>query len=409
MHRSFFRSLLALALAGGALVLPAVATAQTRVVVLGIRSLEGDDEFARNLTGALRHAASQVNGWNVISNEVTLAQIALAHGCEEIDTACMAQVAQTLNVQRVVYGDVRRTSARAPFDFSLNLHLFNAETGDIEHSVTDTIPGVRRDIDDLREPVRRYIAALSGAPRVGTLHVSVNVPGAEVFIDGRSVGHADEDGRLDVTDVQAGSREVRVVAPGHQSFRSTVSVEPYGEASFEAELQVGTNGEGGGGMSPDIVLGAGLLVAAAGLAAGWIASWAHVRFGLSEDADFVQYRRDVGLYLQIQPPGPGMPRIEDACHYATSDNSTMRLLTPRGETEGIADLPRANRARDVCNEASVFEVLEFAFGIGAAVAAGVGTYFLVSGITGGDANEQAWMLTPSFGPDHGYLGVAARF
>ena len=394
--RLFHRSLVTLLVLGSALA-PAVASAQT-VIVLGIRSVEGDDEFARNLTGALRHSASQVQGWNVSEREVTLTQMALAHGCDEPDPTCLEQMAQTLTAERILYGDVRWTSAGQTYDFSVNLHLFNAQTNQIENTVTDTIPGVRRDIDDLREPARRYVAALSGAPRAGTLRVTVNVPGAEVFVDGESVGTADADGRLVVADVQAGSRSVRVVAPGHQSFASTVSVEAYGEASFEAELQAG----GGGPSTPfptELVVGVGLLVVAAALAGGMIGSWLQIS-DMQSDPDYQALRADAGVYLASNPNAP-----HDVCALIATTSSH------RGAVVGGADAPTQNRLDAVCRDAPTWEALQFVFGIGAAAAAGVGAYFLVSALSGSSAppSEQAIQLVPSFGPDHAYLGVAGQF
>lgn len=390
------RSLLILLVVGATLA-PALASAQT-VVVLGIRSVEGDDEFARNLTGALRHAASQVQGWTVSEREVTLTQMALAHGCDEPDPTCLEQMAQTLTAERILYGDVRRTNAGATYDFSVNLHLFNAEIHQIENTVTDTIPGIRRDIDDLREPARRYVAALSGAPRSGTLRVTVNVPGAEVFVDGQSVGTADADGRLVVADVQAGSRSVRVVATGHQSFTSTVSVEAYGEASFEAELQSG----GGGPSAPfptELVVGTGLLVVAAALAAGMIGSWVQIN-DMQNDMDFQALRADAGVYLASNSNAP-----RDVCALIGPTSSH------RGGVLMGADAATQNRLDAVCREAPTWEALQFVFGIGAAAAAGVGAYFLVSALSGSAAppSEQVFQLTPSFGPDHAYLGVAGQF
>lgn len=406
MQRSFLLSLFAvLVAASAALAQPEVASAQARVMVLGIRSVEGDDEFSRNLTGALRHASSQVQGWTVSDNEVTLAQMALAYGCDEPDPQCLSQIADSLSVDRVVYGDVRRTSAGDTYDWSINLHLFNAETHQIEHSVADTIPGVRRDIDDLREPVRRYIAELSGAPRVGTLHISVNVPGAEVFIDDEPVGTADDEGQLDVTDVASGSRNVHIVAEGHQSFRSTVSVEPYGEASFEAELQAAT---GGGGEFPvELVSGIGLLVVAAGLAAGWIGSWYHVRYDLNTDPAFQQFRMQAGELLIANNPGMQVdPNQYDACALG---NNNWQLVDSSGMVHARNDA--GERGRQVCSDASTFEALEFVFGIGAAAAAGVGIYLLIDALTGSSTppSQQSWRLTPSFSLSHGYLGVAAEF
>lgn len=391
--------LAALAGLGTITIAPALASAQT-VAVLGIRSVDGDDEFARDLTGALRHAATQVRGWSVSEREVTLTQMALAHGCEEPDPGCLALMADSLQVERIIYGDVRRTSASEQYDFSVILHIFNADSDQIEHTVTDTVPHGRRDIDDLRDLVRRYIAALSGAPRTGTLHINVNVPGAQVFVDGELLGTADTDGRLTATDVPAGTRSVRVVAPGHHSFRSTVSVEAYGEATFEAELEAGGGSGGGGSFPVELVTGAGLLVVAAGLAAGWIGSWVHLRFGLEQDPDYQAYRRTAGPYLQANPA------LTDVCQAAQSS-----VLDERTLGGAFAQETRLRAVERVCNEAPTWEVLQFVFGIGAA-AAGVGAYFLVTALTGGDASAaqaEAWQLTPSFGPNHAYVGVARRF
>lgn len=384
--RLLYRSILSALILGSALTTPVLASAQS-VIVLGIRSVEGDDEFARNLTGALRHAASQVEGWSVSDREVTLAQMALAHGCDEPDPVCLSQMAETLTAERILYGDVRRTNPGATYDFSLYLHLYNAETQQIESTATDTIAGVRRDIDDLREPARRYLAALSGAPRAGSLRVAVNVPGAEIFIDDESAGTADENGALIIANVPAGSRRVRVVAPGHQTFGSTVSVEAYGEASFHADLQ---RTESGGEFPVDIVTGAALLVVAAGLAAAWIGSWAHLKYGLERETEYQAYRR--AAFRRDGPDGD-ICQSANSANPATTDSATVR------------------RTAQICNEAPTWEALEFAFGIGAGVVAGIGTYFLVNGIMGGssDDTEQALQLTPSFGLDHAYIGVAGRF
>lgn len=363
---------------------PAAVRAQTSVMVLGVRSVEGDDEFARNMTGALRHAASQVQGWDVSDRDVTLSQMALAHGCDEPDPTCMASIADTLSTQRVIYGDVRRTSAGDNFDFSVNLYLFNAETDQIEHTVAETLPGVRRDIDDLREPARRYIASLAGAPRAGTLNISVNVPGAEVFIDGESVGSADADGHLLIENVQAGTRNVRIVAPGHQSFRSTISIEAYGESSFEAELVVGEGSSGPSEFPVELVTGVGLLVVAAGLAAGWIYSWYRVYIGIQDDPEYVAFRE--------------------------SFSGTDTNICATNVAGGAAVRPRL---AELCSEASTLEVLEFVFGIGAAAAAGVGLYFLITAMTSSDDSDSAQgpSIVPvvSVGSDHGYVGLRASF
>lgn len=350
---------------------PSFAAAQNEVMVLGIRSVEGDDEFTRNLTGALRNAASQVQGWNVSDREVTLTQMALAHGCDEPDPTCLAAIAESLEAGRIIYGDVRRTSSAEPFDFAVAIHNFDTASGEIEHSVADTIPGIRQDIDDLRDPARRWVAALSGAPRTGTLTVSVNAPGAEVFVDDESVGTTNDQGHLQVDGVEAGTRSVRVVAPGHSSFRGSVSVEAYGDAMLEAELEAGAGGEE---FPVNLVVGIGLLVVAAAFAGGWAYSGARL-LDIDGSAQWDEIRSRYGLGTQ------------NLCATSTLPDAT-----------------------ELCSESSNLEVLQFVFGALTLAAAGAGGYFLVTALLGGDPEEeQAVQLVPSVGPDHAYLGLQVRF
>lgn len=363
-----------------ALSAPATASAQS-VIVLGIRSLDGDDEFARNLTGALRHAASQVSDWEVSDREVTLAQMALAHGCDDPNPSCMAEIADSLSAERVIYGDVRRTSAEAQFDFSVSLHLFNAESDQVERSVADTIPSIRTDIDDLREPVRRYVAELAGAPRTGTLRV-VALPGAEIFVDGEAVGVADAEGQLVVEDLEPGTRNVRIAAEGHDAYTSQVALEPYEEASLEADLQaIGGGGGGGGGEFPTgIVVGAGLLAISVGLAAGWIWSWNRVTNEIQNDPAFVSARA-------AQPE-----TVDNICATIAPGDAGYNTVT------------------GLCNEADTLEPLQFVFAVSAAAVAGVGLYFLLDGVMGADGDgEHAFLLVPTASPDGGGLSVVGSF
>lgn len=364
-----------------ACIAPAAASAQAEVMVLGIRSVEGDDEFARNLTGALRHEASQVSEWTVSDREVTLAQLVLAHGCAEPDPACMTQIADSLQADRLLYGEVRRTSAGESYDFSINLHVFNGQSDEIEASVADTIPQIRRDIDDLREPARRYVAALSGAPRLGTAHIVVNVPGAEVFVDGESVGTTDDQGELIVENVEAGSRNVRIVAPGHQSFASTLSVEAYGEATFEAELQAGAGGGGLSGRDVELIVGIGMTAAGVVLGALWGA---------------LGYE----YYFQLVDDGPGVG----------DDLQRARALYPMGTEDVCAEPPAEPWIDDLCSKLDTYQYLVPILGIAGAVVGGVGIYFLISALTSGDEpSDSAFRLEPSVGPDHAFLGATIAF
>jgi len=128
-------------------------------------------------------------------------------------------------------------------------------------------------------------------------------------------------------------------------------------------------------------------VVGAGLAAGWIGTWAHLTLGLGQEQQYRDCRRAV-----FRQRGPGV----NVCENIDND--------PASAAQSVV-----NRARSICADADVLEPLQFVFGIGAAAAAGVGIYFLVSALTGESPSEQALQLRPSIGPDHAYLGVAASF
>ena len=365
---------------------PAVASAQTGVIVLGIRSVEGDDEFARNLTGALRNEAAQVRGWSLSDREVTLAQLVLAHGCEEPDQACMSQIADSLRIDRILYGEARRTSAGEQYDFAVDLHLFDGETDSITASVADTIPRIRRDIDDLREPARRYVAALSGAPRLGTARIVTGVPDAEVFIDGEAVGVTDADGVLLVENVQAGNRSVRIEGDGG-TYTGALAVEAYAEATLEAQLGGGGGGGGGGGMSGrDLSIGIGAALTGLGvaLAGAWIGSWAYLQDWSSRDdgvrSDWTDAR---GVFPTT---------VRDVCNGESTLAPDDQMLV-----------------EDMCSQLNTLEMLPFVFGISAAVVGGVGLGLLISGLTSEDETEHAFQLVPSIGLDHAYLGARVAF
>ena len=175
---------------------PALAEAQTNVVVLGLSPIDGDAEVARNLTGALKHAASQNPDWRVSEREVSLAQMSIAHGCQVPNASCLAEIAETLTTQALIYGTVGRSSTGDQYDYTVELRLFNAQTGAIEHTLTDRIPRGRSDIDDMRPVVMRYINELAGATPPGTLRIQVNVPDAPVMVDGQALGSTDAGGAL---------------------------------------------------------------------------------------------------------------------------------------------------------------------------------------------------------------------
>jgi hypothetical protein len=370
--------------AAALLVLAVPAEAQTSVTVLGLTSLEGDDEFARNLTGALRHAASQVRGWTVSDREVALSQMELTHDCSSSDAACMVQIAATLGSQRVVYGTIQRAPIGTRYEFQVTLFLFNAETGEIEERANQNVPSNDTDIDALRDPAREMVRALSASLSPGTVRVTGG-PDLEVRIDDQVVGRTDSSGSYVSDPLDPGPHTVRVGSADAQDV--TIAGE---EVTVAFAVPVG--GEGGGGSILPWI-GIGLLGVAAVSAGVWIYSMARID-ALSGDPGYTQYRQEVGRTMS----GMATTNVCDSRYYA-------------GGAEAVG---AAAFGESACGEAGTLEILQYVF-LGVAIAsagAGVALIAVGAGEGSGESSDTAALrlrLTPSAGPDHAYFGAALDF
>lgn len=88
---------------------------ETPVIVLGIRSVEGDDSAAQTVSRTLRALAANRAGWVESDRDVTLAQMMLAHGCYDVvDRTCASQIGASFQPDHrgiLVFGQMRRQGA----------------------------------------------------------------------------------------------------------------------------------------------------------------------------------------------------------------------------------------------------------------------------------------------------------
>lgn len=355
------------------------ANAQTSVSVLGLTSLEGDDEFARNFTGALRHAASQVEGWTVSDRDVALSQMELTHDCSSSDAACMVTIAETLGSQRVIYGTIQRAPIGTRYEFQVTLFLFDATSGEIEERVTDNVPSSDTDIDALREPARSMVRALSASSSPGTIRVT-GTAGLAVRIDGTEVGHTDAGGSY-VSDpvgpgehtVTLGSDEQTVTVAGGESVASFAVVE--------------SGGGGGGSILPFV--GIGLM--AVGAAALVVSFWSMGELSsLNNNPEYEAYRRNVGA---------AFPTATTVCE-ATYYNSPLVMGGAVGN--------------NTCSQGATLEILQYVMLAAGVVALGAGTALLIVGLgensdSEGESAGLNLRLTPSVGTTHAGLGLSLDF
>lgn len=383
--------------------LPQSAAADSSVIVLGVRSLDGDDELARSLSTALRKGAGTVSGWGVSERDVSLAQMSLAHGCDDPDARCMADIAQTLKVDRLIYGTM--LAASKPGKVELSLFNFDAVTGAVETSLKETIDTNLKGAA-LNALMRRFANQLAGNSASGSLEVKASAPGAKVMVDGRQVGILDAEGSLTVAEVAAGTHTVSIEGPDGR-YEEEVSISagqrttidaavidasPTPSSEVGADRLIATPG-GRDAQRTKRVRNTGwamLGVAVAG-AAATAGVWLKIR-ALDNDSDLVRYRN------AFDPPGTGTGGVSDVC--AEARNGSRTELT--ADDPGLID-----RVIKVCDDAEFWQGMQWA-PIGLTVAGGaLAAYFLVVTRKKGDKAEVSW--APALSPQHAGLQAEVRF
>jgi hypothetical protein len=364
--------------------------ADVSAVVLGLRSLEGDDDFANSMTEALRGAARSVKGWRLLERAVSMSQMALAHSCDEIDASCLSEIAKGLEADRVIFGTVRRTAARTKYDFEITVSVFNG----VNHSISGTETQIVARADSKNKKalstradglIEKLAAADVGN---GRLLVEVNVLSAEVRLDGQVVGQT-QDGKLTLDTVSPGSHSLEVSAPGHQTQTQQINVnggdqntigvtleripEPTEVAAAPPEATPAEAqppaAEGGSSLS---WVGYTLLGVGAASALAWGASMYILEFQYNRDPTYQSYKN--AYYNQAN-------KQIDACDEALAGHSA---------TLSKGDL---STFQSQCRTARTFQTLQWVFLGAAVVASGVGAYVLISE-SGSKSDQQARARAP---------------
>lgn len=104
--------------------------ARGQLVVLGLRAPNGEDEAAANVTNALRRAARNA-GFQVPDNSPSLEQEIATYSCDDsVPLDCLAQIANELHTNRIIYGTVRRRGRGAQAQDIIEISLYaRPETG----------------------------------------------------------------------------------------------------------------------------------------------------------------------------------------------------------------------------------------------------------------------------------------
>lgn len=380
------------------------------VVVLGLRSIEGDDDVAATVTEALRAAASTVEGWQVQSRGPTMAQMSMAHGCDEMDARCLVDIAEGLSVQHVVYGTVRRTSTREEYDYVLSLSLFDAAAGSIENSLSETVTRDAVNGGTVSARAADLIAGLTGqetSQELGSVRVTLNVAtDAHFYVDGQDAGQS-RSGGFAQEGVAAGTHTLQVEAEGYHDFETTFEVVAGAPATVSVNLLPTQPAEGPPAafdtqftsdmptdVQGDAWLGYSLLGVSALSLFGTAVSWTVIN-NINENPQFRAYSNRV--YLGNERREAGIAPVTDVCEEALVNGSPY--------STDLGDI------QDMCRDGRTFEVLQWVFLGMAAISGGVGTYVLVDGVDtfGSSSTGPSLALRPRVGLNSAHVDAQLRF
>jgi hypothetical protein len=383
---------------------PLPAAADSSVVVLGVRSLDGDDDLAHDISLALRTQAQKMSGWSVSQRDVSLAQMSLAHGCEEPDARCMADIAGTLEVDRLIYGTVLKTGE----EVQLSLFNFDAVTGQVESSFSQKVQAAELADPALSATMTTLLKRLAGEKVAGMLRVTSDTPGAKVTLDGNAAGSLDVRGELLLTEVAAGTHALLVEAASGRKELS-VDVSEGNTQTVRVALRTPLLLKQPGPVAeehpdqPEPVApkrswrrigGWSSIGLAGGLALATVITWVRID-GINNEHDLKAYRAEF-------PPPDKEGGASDVCKEA--DHGTLANNHP-GDADKAA---LESSARDLCHRAHTLEVLQYVFLGGAGAAGAVGAYLLLS-TPKAKKPPTTLSFSPSVGQNSGSLAARIRF
>lgn len=344
------------------------AQAATNVAALGVRSIDGDTDLERRLSVALHDTLGSFDDLTVSDREPSLEQMMLAHDCEEADAGCLGQVAKTLGVERLFYGNVVASER----GYQLSLFVYDASKGTIDSALLRQLSSEQLGASAPAKAVTsRLVQRLLGRLSTGYVIVNSNAPHAEVEVNGIRRGALDESGMFTL-ELPIGEHMIKVVPRGEERGEErAVRIKPGESSRVDVAFAVATP------QARDLepieqppqksrtslrrVFGWVSVGLGAAFTAATIYSWVRLA-QIADDDDYKNYRR---AFPDASLPGG----VSNVCREAK--RGTLAARDP-----SLA--PLEHDANSLCKEADFFEVAQYVFLGGAIAGVGVGTYLLIS-------------------------------
>jgi PEGA domain len=213
----------------------ASATPAPRIAVLGLDALGMDDEKVARLEALFRMELERLAGGPTPSRrEIARALRGSPLGRCAGENGCLAGIGRKLGVDLVVSGNV----AELGDSYVVNIKVVNAATGaELRRIASDPLRG---NPDELIDSVRVAAYRLLAPDRLlGAISVLADLSGAEVVLDGRTVGRTPLARRI--ANLSLGPHRLQVRARGYSTFAETVQVRFQKTTRVEVRLAADPN------------------------------------------------------------------------------------------------------------------------------------------------------------------------
>lgn len=195
------------------LLLPSTARAQ--ISVLGLEADPGAQKVAKWVTTALRTWVKSKG--MALGPAKDLLEVKAVFGCERERAKCMAGIARTMKVRKLIFGKVKYRNRR----YVVILKMLDMRSPQNLDTVTQTMSRSDATRSAVRAAAARWAAKLTGAATMGKLRVVVRPSGAMVAVDRKDVGRVPGSGVM-MLDLPPGSHKVAVSKSGYASTSSRV-------------------------------------------------------------------------------------------------------------------------------------------------------------------------------------------
>ena len=227
-------SLSALGIFAGLLCASSAASAgDVTLSVLGLEPAAGAPEnIASAVSEALRQRVTSTSAYRLVPGR-DLVEVKLVFSCPDEAPPCMTQAAQSIGAAKIIFGNVQPVGTDA---YLITLKLLDAERGVVETWISEQLTKSQSAPINLRAPVQKWFATLTGQAQPATLKVVGGVVGAGVWIDGAQAGLLGADG-LTLAGIASGPHQVAVSKSGYEKWERSVTLASGATEKVSVELK----------------------------------------------------------------------------------------------------------------------------------------------------------------------------